>query len=101
MARYIDADRLVKNIAAIGDMRKLSTKTVGIAIDETPTVDVVEVRHGRWMPVEYTYFGAKRYECSECRDDEFWKKRFVVHKENYCPNCGAKMDGKDEEDGTI
>ena len=43
MARYIDADLLIKNIARINDLRRLSTKTVGEAISNTPTADVVEV----------------------------------------------------------
>ena len=59
---------------------------------------VQEVRHGEWMPVTYTYFGLKRYECSECRDDEFWQKRYLEHKEKFCPNCGADMRG-DKRDG--
>ena len=58
------------------------------------TADVAEVKHGEWIPVQYTYFGLKRYECSECKDDEYWQKRYLEHKEKYCPNCGAKMDGK-------
>lgn len=52
--------------------------------------------HGEWLDAQYTYFGAKRYECSLCRDDEFWKKRYIEIKENYCPNCGAKMDGRSD-----
>ena len=62
-------------------------------IENIPTADVVEVKHGKWLPVQYTYFGLKRYECSECKDDEYWQKRYLEHKEKYCPNCGAKMDG--------
>lgn len=58
------------------------------------------VRHGRWEDAPYTYFGAKRYVCSECKDDDFWKKRYVEIKENYCPNCGAKMDGGAEDGNT-
>lgn len=57
--------------------------------------DYAEVKHGQWLPVQYTYFGLKRYECSECKDDEYWRKRYIEHKEKYCPNCGAKMDGKE------
>ena len=56
-------------------------------------VEYAEVKHGKWLPVQYTYFGFKRYECSECKDDEYWQKRYIEHKETYCPNCGAKMDG--------
>ena len=66
--------------------------TVGIqqAVDEQPTVDAVEVVHGRWIQGESVldkYGGGSIYHCSECGD---WYHNFVP---NYCPNCGAKMDG--------
>ena len=60
--------------------------------DKIENGELVEVVHGEWLDAQYTYFGAKRYECSVCRDDEFWGKRYIEIKENYCPNCGAKMD---------
>ena len=41
--RYISEKALIEEIAKIADLRKLSTKTVGIAISATPTADVVEV----------------------------------------------------------
>ena len=51
------------------------------------TVDAVEVVHGRWIPC--TNGG---YHCSVC------DKRFgFVFDNNYCPNCGAKMDGDGNE----
>lgn len=58
-------------------------------IYETPTADVAPVRHGRWE----NYDGMGYLVCSECRDvyiDEDWLKD---GKWNYCPNCGARMDG--------
>lgn len=61
------------------------------------TADYAEVKHGEWIRVQYTYFGLKRYECSECKDDEYWQKRYLEHKEKYCPNCGARMDGLKQE----
>ena len=87
------------------DYNKLSLLRIGETIDRIyekystlPTVDVVEVVHGRWR--KYTddrfngYDNAGRiryrkvysYECSNCG-------RNVAVKSNYCPNCGAKMDG--------
>ena len=42
MARYIDADLLIKNIANITDFRTLS-KDIGEAINNTPTARVIEV----------------------------------------------------------
>ena len=53
---------------------------------DAPTVDAVEVVHGRWIyePVEFSI--VKDIRCSVCR-------RYVKVPENYCPDCGAKMDG--------
>ena len=45
--------------------------------------DVAPVRHGRWEVIDAEE--PRRYGCSEC-------KRLSWHMENYCPNCGAKMD---------
>ena len=61
--------------------------------DFKPTADVVEVRHGEWLP----YPSDAYMKCSIC-GMEYHKSRMpdVV---GYCPNpnCGAKMDGKGEE----
>ena len=51
-------------------------------IEALPTADVVEVRHGEWIPIpEY-----ENKRCSVCR---------AVFSDftlgYYCPNCGAKM----------
>lgn len=43
MDRYISEKALIENIAKIEDLRTLSTKTIGEAISNTPTADVVEV----------------------------------------------------------
>lgn len=64
-------------------------------IDEEPAADVAEVRHGRWIGIDSSFWKPthrgdipvfrKTYRCSECR-------RRTAIAENYCPNCGAKMD---------
>ena len=63
-------------------------------IADTPTVDAIPVAHGKWIGYETnsfknSYEGIKRkfYRCSVCRTAN-------VIRANYCPNCGAKMDGK-------
>lgn len=43
MSRYIDADAFIKEVVKIQDLRRLSTATIGEALDRTPTADVVEV----------------------------------------------------------
>ena len=57
-------------------------------------IEVEPVVHGRWMEVPYVYIGLKRYECSNCYSDVFWNDRIQHHKDKYCPNCGARMDGE-------
>lgn len=54
--------------------------------------DVAPVRHGRWVEKEKYTFGIM-YDCSLCEN------RILDngHPWNYCPNCGAKMDGVDDE----
>ena len=54
-------------------------------IDIQPTVDAVPVRHGKWM-VTPVYI-----KCSECGES------FMLIPQNYCPNCGARMDGDRDE----
>ena len=57
-------------------------------IDNAPSADVAPVRHGRWVEKEKYTFGIM-YDCSLCEN------RILDngHPWNYCPNCGAKMDG--------
>ena len=56
-------------------------------IVEAPTVDAVEVVHGRWL-IHKGHFHDFA-ECSLCGEDYV---RDTAMAMNYCPNCGAKMD---------
>ena len=52
-------------------------------------VEAVEVVHGRWSPVTYGLgVTVTRWMCSNCK-----KYENSYGRTNYCPNCGAKMDG--------
>ena len=53
----------------------------------TPVEDVVPVVHGKWIDVDSKPHLA--YECSACKAKWFGQ----VSSMNYCPICGAKMDG--------
>ena len=57
-------------------------------IIEAPTIDPESLRpKGRWE--EYCNFWRK---CSICGCT--WHEQWVMSKQlNYCPNCGAKMEG--------
>ena len=59
-------------------------------VDKAPTVDAVEVVHGRWEPRQ-DVIGFVR--CSVCHDCNIYGDWAEGKKWNYCPNCGAKMDG--------
>lgn len=59
-------------------------------LETLPTVDAVEVVHGRWEP-RTDVIGFVR--CSVCRDCNIYEDWADGKKWNYCPNCGAKMDG--------
>ena len=50
--------------------------------------EMVEVVHGRWIAKEHSapYGGFHLFHCSECDSPN-------ARERNYCPNCGAKMDG--------
>lgn len=53
-------------------------------IKNVPPADVAPIRHGRWKK-EYGH-----YKCLLCNGlDDF--------ADNYCPNCGARMDGENDE----
>ena len=66
-------------------------------LSDMPTVDAVEVVHGRWIDKReipsYSNKNIPVVECSKCRClfcDIINVHSFMYH---YCPNCGAKMDG--------
>ena len=92
MAEYIDRD------AFKAEIRRLSTHylnewdTLGVlaAADRIPAADVVPVRHGKWLIKIIR--GDKRSVCSECL-----LETGTCYEENYCPNCGAKMDAEERE----
>ena len=73
-------------------------------IGNAPTVDAVEVVHGRWDTTCLTGGFAEEwgYVCSVCGctvSDESGLGKYQGSNQqlNYCPNCGAKMDGGNED----
>lgn len=62
------------------------------ALCEIPAADVAPVVHGRWyMHTVPATDLLDNCECSNCG-----KVAWIMT--NYCPNCGARMDGEDGDD---
>lgn len=64
-----------------------------------PAADVAPVVHGRFEDSSDEWFGTDVYTCSKCRESYVLVEG--TPKENlwnYCPNCGAKMDGGDNNE---
>ena len=63
-----------------------------------PTIDAVEVVHGEWIEVhdwlQIPQEESGTYRCSACG-------QVMKYPWNYCPNCGAKMDGEEQNDEQI
>lgn len=64
-------------------------------IIRAPAADVAPVVHGRWIDgAEDFTCGNHNAECSICRCYVSWDG--CDEDFNYCPNCGARMDGVNE-----
>ena len=95
MAEYIEREVLTKNFCGY-DLTKcvkygnenaeqqhdsystMMMYEIADEIEDAPASDVAPVRHGRWL---------LDGRCSECLANPL-----TTHK-NYCPNCGAMMEG--------
>ena len=100
MAEYIEREALMRRIKEIhcaecdsyhgARCRACWVDDTLDYIDSEPASDVAPVRHGRWIYHPDDLFPAEStQECSCCHVEEY----FTLYNENYCPNCGAKMEG--------
>ena len=85
---WIDDEDFIEGYnTAIKDIRE--------AIKELPTIEP-EVRHGRWI---YRSDDAASCYCSECNEEALtapYERNCI--ESDFCPNCGAKMDGGGEQE---
>ena len=62
-------------------------------IRDMTAVDAVPVKHGTWT-MEEGYDGDELWVCSVCGETWFLEAGTPDENNmNYCPRCGAKMDG--------
>ena len=121
MAEYIEREALLEDIQAAVENEGMGSMVAGALkryVKRVPAADVAPVRHGRWLLEANKDKVNCRWnvtaECSNCCDEkkEIWAGFFPnvpdwlardtalidaksVKLSNYCPNCGAKMDGGD------
>lgn len=94
MAEYIEREKVLEFMNNIGLdlMRNFDIDGAEVIaqarthISDIPSVDFRPERHGEWKINSDGYYPY----CSECLEEPQGGKMT-----KYCPNCGAKMDGKD------
>ena len=99
--RLIDANNLIEEIREercynCRNFKDMKCDYCGTAdyiymIEDMPAVDVAPVRHGRWEEAS----DGDGIVCPFCRTD-FCTIIYDTEYFNYCPNCGAKMDEKED-----
>lgn len=102
MAEYIEREAALREIERcekfmVGD-KTITTDAMKTFIKNRPAVDVAPVVHGRFIETERPIRDGKSkvygWECTACK--RFTRSPFVDSWQ-FCPNCGAKMDGRDED----
>jgi len=98
--RLIDADALDETFSRLNDdgwqLTRGDHKRMESVLFEMPTIDAELVIHAEWIedgdnqPMSCD----KVYCCSNCKQNRRLESRLT----NYCSECGAKMDGG-EDDG--
>lgn len=100
MSRYIDADAALKRFEEIhGNESELlncyNADWIVSFIETQPTADVQEVKHGRWKYKTLDNFRKVECTCTHCgwSGIENYDSYVDISDFEYCPHCGAKMDG--------
>ena len=91
--KYIDEQEAkIAWYRELGATSKRAAIAIDLVFDRIPAADVEEVKHGEWILEREPNGEPYCFHCSVCDDDFHYIS--IVTKYPYCPNCGAKMDGK-------
>lgn len=98
MSDYIKREDAIKAFKRVldEDFPYISEETPRERIAAIPSADVVEVRHGRWLRVGQSFIDPNKFLCFECSICRCTLDNHIKVEPNYCPNCGARMDGEEE-----
>lgn len=87
MAEYIEREAARRT----AHIMRPEDKCLETELMKIPAADVAPVVHGQWIADGDGYHWT--YNCSICA----WKDGYPFNeRHNFCPNCGAKMDGEAE-----
>ena len=92
MNEYIEREAAIKSL--LNDSPEqvgYSREDAADCIRYMDAADVAPVRHGRWEIVVGSD-GKEYMVCTGCR-----KQQDLTGVFSYCPNCGCRMDGGDDE----
>ena len=107
MPEYISREEAIKELrevyeneypTASGDFDEYASHDVPNVLRNIPAADAQPVKRGRWIDIyEWAEMHDSRpsgmctyYWCSECEKEQ-------EKKSDFCPNCGARMDGDANE----
>ena len=101
--RFIDADKLALKWMIASPKQRETFRQI---IDEEPTADVEEVKHGEWIrhepnPEKMRDFHNQGIGVVMAENSIYWTCSICgdwgVPHNKYCRECGAKMDGEKKE----
>lgn len=94
MAEYIEREAILKHTTSVEVGAFSEWDVVKVEhIKNAPAADVVEVVHASWVWGKVC--GSKGYCCTNCGAGFVGENAEWIAKEHdYCPKCGAKMDGE-------
>lgn len=92
MAEYIRAVEAAEKVAGIF---KVPMADLVDIFSEIPAADVAPVVHGRWEYPPQTFNTLGQIRCPFCAWWSLDQSIDGIYK--YCPHCGAKMDGGDND----
>lgn len=103
--RLIDADEAAKNIGSLARLARSDPQKALLGrciyiIEHRKTVDAEPVRHAVWRrkDKEQAFFGVE-WECTNCHDTITLNGILtpIGNGFRFCPYCGAKMKGCEQE----
>ena len=93
----MEAATAISTLRAENEKLRAELEQVKQCVDGKPAADVAPVRHGRWMTTDaYPH----HLYCSVCYKTYAKNAKWVNELDlptNYCPNCGALMEKKEDE----